>query len=280
MNVTVNSNIVSCDWLFAQLEDPNLIILDATMKKKPNGELITQQFVYIPGTQEFNFDTEICDQKSSLPHMMPEAKAFTESARARGIMDDSTIVIYDAMGIFSSPRVWWMFKAMGHDKVYILNGGLPHWIESGYATSSQLADRNQKGNFQARFIDKMVYSSNQVNKAINSTDVQVIDARSVERFNGIEEEPRSGLRKGHIPGSDCLPFSDLIQQGQYLSRQDLSEKFQKLVRTNTRQLVFSCGSGVTACVLALAADECGYKQQAVYDGSWSEWGADEQWPVE
>jgi len=271
------SNLVSVDWLNQHLTDPDLIVLDATMKKKPNGEAIPTPDKRIPGALAFNFDTEICDRESELPHMMPSAEQFEQAVQELGINQKSKLVVYDMMGIFSSPRAWWMFKVMGHQNVYVLDGGLPQWLAKGFMTepNNQPATLKRKGDFIADFDPTQVFNREQVSSNINNPDYQILDARSHGRFSGQEPEPRVELKRGHIPNSVCLPFTELLQDGLFKDRQSLKAAFDDVVSKQHKHLVFSCGSGVTACILALAAAEVGYQDTIVYDGSWSEWGRGE-----
>lgn len=275
-----SSNLVSIEWLNQNLNNLDLVILDATMKKKPNGEPIRVPSVVIPGAQMFNFDTEICDQNTELPHMLCSADEFQQAARKLGINNNSTIVVYDAMGIFSSPRAWWMFKVMGHNKVFVLDGGLPKWIDGEYLTETKYRTLESGGDFFARFNPAQVFSSQQVLTHLENDDIQILDARSHARFKAEEPEPRQELKGGHIPGSTCLPFTELLSDGYFKKIDELKKAFELSIGANTKQLVFSCGSGVTACILALGAEESGITNTTVYDGSWSEWAASDSLPIE
>ncbi len=280
MSQDTDSNIVSIDWLSDNLTNSNLVVLDATMKKKPNGESIPTPALKILGAKRFNFDTEICDQNTDLPHMLPTPSKFQQSVRELGISTKSIIVIYDAMGIFSSPRAWWMFKIMGHKEVYVLNGGLPKWIEADLPTTKEYSNTPiEIGNFESKFNPSMIKSSKEVLSAINNNKIQILDARSIHRFNGIEPEPRAGLKAGHIPSSKCIPFTETMSESIFKTKKELISIFKPKIKSNIKELIFSCGSGVTASILALGADECGYENIAVYDGSWSEWGNSDLFPI-
>ncbi len=264
------SSLVSVHWLQQNINNPDIVILDATMKKKPNGDLILSPEWIIPGAHPFNFDTEICDLNTDLPHMLCSVGEFEQAVQKLSINNDSIIVIYDAMGIFSSPRAWWMFKIMGHENIFVLDGGLPAWQDANLQLRNQYAKANRIGNFKAKFKQQLVITAEQI---VNSNDgaLQIIDARSRERFFGKEDEPREGLYRGHIPASSCLPFSDMLVEDLFKTKIDLEKIFED-ISVPAKRLVFSCGSGVTACILALAATEAGQENWTVYDGSWSEWG--------
>ena len=262
----MKANIVSVEWLKFQKD---VIIFDASLKPSTS---------YIPGAMSFDFDKKICDPNSSLPHMMPAADLFQEEVQKLGVNQDSFIVVYDNQGIFYSPRVWWMFRSMGHEKVAILDGGLPEWINAGNPTQGAPHTPAQRGNFKA--IDLKLFShAEEVAKALLSDQVQVLDARSKGRFAGTESEPRPGLRSGHMPGSINLPFKELLNGHKLKSLDEIKNIFLGKISDQT-PIIFSCGSGVTACILCLGAELIGMKNLKVYDGSWSEWGLPSERPVE
>jgi thiosulfate/3-mercaptopyruvate sulfurtransferase len=266
----IDNSIVSVQWLAENLMAENLIILDASMKPVGSvGNTASDLPVYIPGARRFDFDTEICDHNTSLPHMMPSPEFFTEKMQAMGIDNDSAIVIYDRVNIFSSPRAWWMFRAMGHEQAAVLDGGLPAWIQAGHETSPTLSTAKRRGNFASHPRPGMFVDSQAVTQALTNSAFTVMDARSLGRFNGWEPEPREGLRGGHMPGAVNLPYANVLENGMFKSRSSLQSLFEQYKK---KKMIFSCGSGVTACILALAADQAGHKDLAVYDGSWSEWG--------
>ncbi len=270
----ITSPLISVQWLYENLDADNLVILDASMKPVTpvNNDFSVEDTSCIKGARRFDFDNEIRDKNTDLPHMMPSADVFTEEAQKLGIDQDSAIVVYDYVGVYSSPRAWWMFRAMGHDQVAVLDGGLPAWKKAGLP----LGDKPEKvaahrGNFIAHPQDELIYDSKQVLHAISDPHFAVIDARSEGRFKGTEPEPRQGLRPGHIPNSMNIPFSQVVVNGFVLPATRLDPIFSKLI-IKEQKLIFSCGSGATACILALGADLTGHPNISVYDGSWSEWG--------
>lgn len=273
------SNFISTSALEGLLGEPNVVILDTTLKMKPNGEAIVHSPPYIQGALEFNYDTEICDQQTDLPHMLPTVAEFEKAVGDLGISNETLVVCYDAMGVFASPRAWWMFKIMGHDKVVVLDGGLPLWRKEGRPTQMEFAKATTVENFQATFRPELEYTASQVLKAIGDKSIQIIDARSSGRFNATEPEPRPGAKGGHIPGSACIPFSEVLEAGRFKDVDKLRAVFDPIIPPNTKRKVFSCGSGVTASILAIAADECGYQNLTVYDGSWAEWAAMKDAPI-
>ncbi|PWJ36151.1 3-mercaptopyruvate sulfurtransferase [Sediminitomix flava] len=263
--------IVSVEWLSEHLEHPNLILLDATIPKPGSKEK------YIPteviGTaQFFDINNAFSDKSSSLPHTMPSVAQFEEEAQKLGINQDSWVVVYDALGTYSSPRAWWMFKAMGFSNVSVLDGGLPTWKAKNFPTKSY--EKNEaKGDFKAVLKEELIKDKNAVLTALEDEAKSILDARSAGRFDGTAPEPRVGLRSGHMPNAKSLPFTDLQLEGQMKTKEDLKSIFND--KKVEQEMIFSCGSGVTACILALGATIAGYDKLSVYDGSWSEWGQEE-----
>lgn len=281
--INLPSPLVSTHWLARNLHHPEIVLLDASMAM-PGDEPITEMTVQIGNAQFFDIN-KISDQSSPLPHMMPDADQFTQQVQDLGVNTDSIIVVYDDKGIFSSARVWWMFKAMGFEQVGVLDGGLPAWLKAGYEVNRN-PDSEFKlpsGNFYATHLEGYFCDRHRVLTALADPSINVLDARSAARFSGDEKDPRIGVRAGHMPGSLNLHYASLFeadgtQAGLMKSKDELSRLFNRL-SPHRRALIFSCGSGVTACVLALAATIVGYTELSVYDGSWVEWGALAECPV-
>lgn len=263
--------VVTVSWLAANLKHPKLIILDASMQHAVVEKTTydTQATLQIPSTQIFDFENTFSDTNSRLPHMMPTADVFTREAQALGICHDSTIVVFDRIGIYASPRAWWMFKAMGHEAVAVLDGGMPAWIEAGLPCEPAVSQHNNRlGDFEAKPNFELICDVNKVSKALLSQDYWVLDARSEKRFLGLEPEPRVGLRAGHMPNAVNLPYTQVLDKQTIRPEHELKPLFPG----ESRKLIVSCGSGVTACILALAAKLAGFSDITLYDGSWSEWG--------
>ncbi len=273
-NIKITSSLVSVQWLAENFEAENLVILDASMKPvTPLGNASSENAGCIKGALRFDFDNDIREKNTDLPHMLPTAEFFTEEMQKLGINQDSAIVVYDYVGVYSSPRAWWMFRAMGHEQVAVLDGGLPAWKQAGHPCGEQAETKaSQRGNFAAYPQAGLFCDSAQVGKALTDSTFAVLDARSAGRFKGVEPEPRAGLRGGHMPNSLNLPFAHVVENGFVLPAPRLESVFSKLVNKE-QKLIFSCGSGVTACIDALAAELAGYKNISVYDGSWAEWGS-------
>tara|TARA_R110001583_G_scaffold79037_2_gene213816 strand:- start:852 stop:2012 length:1161 start_codon:yes stop_codon:yes gene_type:complete len=266
-NINLTTPIVSVEWLNNHLHADNLVVLDGTINKE--FDALQQQ---IPLARFFDIKNKFSDTSNEFPSAFPSAEQFQKEARALGINNDSAIVVSDDKGIYSSARVWWLFKAFGYNNVAVLNGGFPAWIKAGYSTETMRLFEGNTGNFTANLQPNMVQFFDDVKKASEHKTHTIIDARSAERYNCKVPEPRAGLRMGTIPNSKNLPFSNLLVDGALKPKVDLEKAFYMVADKNDN-IIFSCGSGITACILALGAEISGYKNSSVYDGSWTEWGS-------
>lgn len=267
--------IVSTQWLATHLNHSNLLVLESHLNSPVKKVAIIEannKAVQIQGARLLSLD-DISDPNTTLPHMMPSEQLFTRKMRELGVCNNTIIVVYDSVGIYLSPRAWWMLKAMGHEQVAVLNGGLPAWIKENLPyEESNHQQKFSEGNFVAKPSTPHFCTAAQVEKALQDDVYAIIDARSENRFLGLEPEPRSGLRRGHIPNSHNIHFETVLENGQYMKPiAELQKIFSQKIN-HQQKLIFSCGSGVSACILALAAELAGYSNMAVYDGSWSEWG--------
>lgn len=265
-SISLPTPIVSVKWLQEHLNTENVIVLDGTINKVFNA---SQK--QIPGTRLFDIKKKFSDVSNPFPSAFPSKEQFQREARLLGVNNNSAIVVYDDKGIYSSARVWWMFKAFGYNNVSVLNGGFPEWLKFGNETEAMTNYEGDKGNFSAKLQPQFMQFFDDVKTASANKTHTIIDARSAGRFNCEIPEPREGLRMGTIPNSVNLPFTDLLDHGVLKPKVDLEKAFYMLADKND-DIIFSCGSGLTACVLALAADISGYKNLSVYDGSWTEWG--------
>lgn len=264
--------LVDVDWLKNQLSNPNLILLDASANNPTLQNTDESALVTIPGARHFDIDGEMSDHQAPFPHTMLSPDEFTQRLQALGVNNDSVVVVFDNAGIFSSPRAWWMLNAMGHEDVRLLNGGLPAWLAANQPTAQEYALPASKGNFIAVPKAEKFVNINDVKAAIENSSHLIVDARSAERFNSLVDEPRPNLRRGNIPTSINLPFATLLNQGFYKPFDELKTLLAEQAINADRQIVFSCGSGLTACINAFAATLCGHENVSVYDGSWTEWG--------
>lgn len=270
--------MVSTAWLAERLGDPGVRIVDATLPLvgQPGHGRDSYAQAHIPGAVFFDINA-IADPDTDLPHMLPSPDAFAEAAGALGLGRDATIVVYDAHGIYSAPRVWWTLRIMGYPKVAVLDGGLKKWRAEGRPVEQ--AEAPPQSAFVAHAFDPaLVVDITGVRQALDTGSAQVVDARSAARFRGEAPEPRAGLRSGRMPGALNLPFDQVVNaDGTLKSPDDLAAAFAHIHLA--RPIVTTCGSGVTAAVLALALARLGRFDVAVYDGSWTEWGGRDDTPV-
>lgn len=268
------SPLVSADWLLANCRAPDLRIVDASWFPAWTSASGAGRQAYdrghIPGAVYFDID-DIADSGSALPHMMPDPVKFSSRVRKLGIGDGNRIVVYDANDFFASARVWWMFRVMGHREVFVLNGGLRAWQAAGGELDDLPPVITGGRHFTPRVRTDLVRTMSQVEAASKFGKAAIIDARPAGRFSGSEKEPRDGLQSGHIPGSQNVPSSKLVgSDGKLLGKAELAELLGNFVNGPA---ITTCGSGVSAAVLALALAEIGHWDAAVYDGSWTEWAS-------
>jgi thiosulfate/3-mercaptopyruvate sulfurtransferase len=271
--------IVSTAWLAARLDDPGVAILDATWFMPGTPLDAKAEFLagHIPGAGFFAID-EVCDRTSHLPHMLASGEQFSQAMRALGVNSNATIVVYDAQGLFSAPRVWWNLRAMGHEESFVLDGGLPAWVAEGRPIEIGEPD-TAAGDFTAKPIPALVRDRSQVSAALESQAAQVVDARPAIRFAGHAPEPRAGVRSGHMPGAVNLPFGLVVEDGRLAPAGRLETLFKAAGIDLAAPIITTCGSGISAALLALALARLGRFDAAVYDGSWTEWGGAADTPV-
>jgi len=272
--------LVSTDWLAERIGKPDVAVVDAsyylaTMNRDARAEYLAG---HIPGAVFFDIE-EIADHSTDLPHMLPGPDQFAKAATAFGIGDGDTIVVYDVMGLFSAPRVWWTFRIFGAKNVFILDGGLTKWKAENRPIETGPVMRPSR-QFTAHMDTNAVAIVDEVLLALSAHETQVVDARSAERFAGTAPEPRPGLPSGHMPGAFNVPSATLVEDGRLIAPERIAATFAKAGVDVDKPVITTCGSGVTAAILWFALDAIGKQPQSLYDGSWSEWAARPDLPKE
>lgn len=272
--------LVTPSWLAERLSDPSVVVLDGSYYLPAAGRDADAEFLdaHIPGALRFDIDA-VKDRSSPLPHMLPSPDGFADAAGRLGIGNDTTVVAYDGMGLFSAPRVAWTFRVFGAGRVAVLDGGLPAWRAEGRLTESGDARPRQPATFRARFDASAVAGLEDIQAALASGSAQVLDARSAARFTGEEPEPRAGMRSGHMPGAVNLHYGSLLRDGRLADPRAIETELVAAGIDPDRPIVTTCGSGVTAAILLLAIEQTGRPAPVLYDGSWAEWGSRADTPV-
>lgn len=262
--------IVSAEWLHKHINDENIVVLNATLPKVTQSNQEANNF-QIEGARFFDIKTAFSDTSGKFPNTLPSEAQFNLAARQLGINKSSKIVVYDDYGYYSCARAWWLFKAFGHEQVSILDGGFEYWNSLGFSIEEKQAYSGVKGDFEGVYTPSFFKFFEDIEVLKEDESVLIVDARAADRFEGLLPEPREGLKSGHIPNSVNLPFHQLLT-GEHLKDSEAIKAIFNALNPTNKTMVFSCGSGVTACILALGAELSGYKNLSVYDGSWTEYG--------
>ena len=275
----MTTNLASTEWLDAHLADADLGVIDASWYLPADHRDARAEYLagHIPGAVFFDID-RIADATTGLPHMLPKPGPFADAMSALGLGDGMRFVVYDGAGLFSAARVWWTLRTYGVTDVQVLDGGLPKWKAEGRRLESGEVVR-QPRHFTPHLKPKAVATADDVSRALTQGSAQVVDARPAARFRGEAPEPRPGVRSGHMPGGKSLPFEKVLADGRLRSPDEIERAFADAGVDIRRPIITSCGSGVTAAILSLAAEESGHPDSRLYDGSWSEWGARTDLPV-
>jgi thiosulfate/3-mercaptopyruvate sulfurtransferase len=274
----MSTNLVTTQWLAEHLQSPDVVVIDASWHLPATKRNAYAEFmnVHIAGAQFYDLDAGAATG-ITLPHMLPSAEKFASDVQALGVDNASTVVCYDATGLFSAARLWWMLKSFGHMQVKVLDGGLPKWQRDGFMLGSNTAKTPAQSHFSARLDGSKVKTLAEVATAIKSNTAQIADARSGTRFRGEEPEPRIGVRPGHMQGASNVHYAALLNpDGTLKTGPELSSAFETAGIDLSRPIITSCGSGVTAAILSLALSELGIENNSLYDGSWAEWGASDE----
>ncbi len=262
--------IVSAKWLHKNLNDPNLVLLDASIASSNDGKYDGAANHTIPNSRPFDLKGVFLDTSSPFPNTVPDEKHFEHECRKLGIKQTSRIIVFDSFGIYSSPRVWWLFHSMGHTNIAVLDGGLPIWIKMGLPTVTKSAKNYVMGDFKSQSNKQLIVKFQEIEQNIKEQKFLVVDARSTGRFQGTAKEPRAHLQSGQIPNSVNIPYQEVLENDTFKDKKALKEIFENKCGTN-QELVFSCGSGLTACIVMLASEIGFKKSKRIYDGSWTEW---------